>query len=85
MKPEEDINSHIMKFVTLLSESRLDKNSPAVMDFLRETLPVKLQVNELGKPTQRHWQMVQMGKTDWQYGQENQSNSWEIITEPKEQ
>ena len=33
MKPEEDIDSHITKFVTLLSESRLDKNSPAVIKF----------------------------------------------------
>ena len=44
MKPEEDINSHITKFITLLSESRLDKNLPAVVDFFRETLPVKLQI-----------------------------------------
>ena len=44
IKPEEDIDFHITKFVTLLSESRLNKNSPAVVDFFRETLPIKLQV-----------------------------------------
>ena len=36
IKPEEDINSHITKFVTLLSNSRLNKNSPAVVNFFRE-------------------------------------------------
>ena len=35
MKPEEDIDSHIMKYVTLLSESR-------VVNFFRESLPVEL-------------------------------------------
>ena len=44
MKPEEDIDSHIMKFVTLLSESILDKNLPAVVNFFGETLLAKLQV-----------------------------------------
>ena len=44
MKPDKDINSHITKFVTLLSESRLDKNSLAVVNFFKETLAVKLQV-----------------------------------------
>ena len=33
-----------MKFVTPLSRSRLNKNSPAVVNFFREPLPVKLQV-----------------------------------------
>ena len=44
MKPKKDTDSHITKFVTLLSESRLDKNLPVVVNFFRETLPVKLQI-----------------------------------------
>ena len=51
IKPEEDIDFHIMKYVTLLSESRLDKNSPAVVNFFRETLPVKLQVKIMNLET----------------------------------
>ena len=47
MKPEEDIISHIMKFVTLLSKSRLDKNLPVVVNFFRETLPIKLQIKTM--------------------------------------
>ena len=52
MKPDEDINSHITKFVTLLSGSRLNKILPAVVNFFRETLPAKPQVKfiNLEKP-----------------------------------
>ena len=40
----KDYDTNLKKIGFILSESRLNKNSPAVVDFFRETLPVKLQV-----------------------------------------
>ena len=43
MKYNDNIDKHIMTFATLLSKSHLDKKSAVIVDYFRETLPVKLQ------------------------------------------
>ena len=43
MKRDDSIDEHIAKFKTLLSESRIDENSLAIIDFFRETLTLPLQ------------------------------------------
>src|SRR5271155_3315940 len=43
MKKDDSIDEHIAKFRMLVSESKLDKSSPAIIDFFRETLSMPLQ------------------------------------------
>src|SRR5271168_1341293 len=43
MKKDDSINKHIAKFRMLVSESKLDKSSPVIIDFFRETLGLPLQ------------------------------------------
>src|SRR6202522_2821236 len=43
MKKNDSIDEHIAKFRMLVSESKLDKSSPVIIDFLRKTLGFPLQ------------------------------------------
>ena len=43
MKKDDSIDEHIAKFRMLVSESKLDKSSPVIIDFFRETLGFPLQ------------------------------------------
>src|SRR5277367_811744 len=43
MKRDNSIDEHIARFKTLLSESRIDENSLAIIDLFRETLTIPLQ------------------------------------------
>src|ERR1700678_4540928 len=43
MKKDDSIDEHIAKFRMLVSESKLDKLSPVIIDFFRETLGFPLQ------------------------------------------
>src|ERR1700678_2967164 len=43
MKREDSIDEHIAKFRMMVSESKLDKSSPVIIDLFRETLSMPLQ------------------------------------------
>src|ERR1700678_532895 len=43
MKREDSIDEHIAKFQMMVSESKLDKSSPVIIDLFRETLSMPLQ------------------------------------------
>src|ERR1700678_3246710 len=43
MKKDDSIDEHIARFRMLVSESKLDKSSPVIIDFFRETLGFSLQ------------------------------------------
>ena len=43
MKKEDSIDEHIAKFRMMVSESKLDKSSPVIIDLFRETLSMPLQ------------------------------------------
>jgi hypothetical protein len=43
MKKDDSIDEHIAKFRMIVSESKLDKSSPVIIDFFRETLGFPLQ------------------------------------------
>jgi hypothetical protein len=43
MKKDDSIDDHIAKFRMMVSESKLDKSSPVIIDLFRETLGMLLQ------------------------------------------
>jgi hypothetical protein len=43
MKKDNSIDKHIVKFRMLVAESKLDKSSPVIINFFRETLGLPLQ------------------------------------------
>jgi hypothetical protein len=43
MKKDNSIDEHITKFRMMVSESKLDKSSPVIIDLLREMLAMPLQ------------------------------------------
>src|SRR5271168_5648939 len=43
MKKDDLIDKHIAKFRMMVSESKLDKSSPVIIDLFRETLSMPLQ------------------------------------------
>src|SRR6202522_4446376 len=55
MKKDDSIDEHIAKFRMLVSESKLDKSSPVIIDFLRETLgfPLQRRVMTLENPPKK--------------------------------
>src|SRR6202522_4210122 len=55
MKKDDSIDEHIAKFRMLVSESKLDKSSPVIIDFFRETLgfPLQRQIMTLENPPKK--------------------------------
>ena len=43
MKKDDSVDDHVAKFKSLVSESRIDENSPVIVDMFRETLTAPLQ------------------------------------------